>query len=94
MKKLILTAKFKRAFRKYCQHDERIKAQVKKALELMEQNVYAPNLNTHQLKGEFAGFYACSCGYDCRIIFTFEKDRDAKDQIIILVNVGNHDEVY
>jgi mRNA interferase YafQ len=94
MKKLILTTKFTKAFRKYSQRDERIKTQVKRALALMEEDVSAPKLNTHQLKGEFTGFYACSCGYDCRIIFTIEKDRDTDEEIVFLVNVGNHDEVY
>jgi mRNA interferase YafQ len=70
MKKLILTTKFTRAFRRYTQRDERIKTQVNRALELIEGDVFNPKLNTHQLKGEFTGFYACSCGYDCRIIFS------------------------
>jgi mRNA interferase YafQ len=94
MKRLILTTKFTRALRKFGQRDSRIKAQVKKALELMEEDVFAPNLNTHQLRGELAGFYACSCGYDCRIIFVIETDRDTNQEIIVLVNVGTHDEVY
>ncbi len=64
MKTLILTTKFARAFRKYIQRDRRIKAQVYRALELLENDIFTPQLNTHQLKGEFIGFYACSCGYD------------------------------
>jgi mRNA interferase YafQ len=94
MKKLILTAKFTRAFRKYVQRDQRIKIQVQRALDLMEKDVFTPQLNTHQLKGEFVGFYACSCGYDCRIIFTIEKGQDPAEEIIILVNIGTHNEVY
>jgi mRNA interferase YafQ len=94
MKKLIPTSQFTRALRKFVQRDYRIKAQVAKALELMEEDVFAPNLNTHQLRGEFIGFYACSCGYDCRIIFTIEKDRDTEEEVIVLVNVGTHDRVY
>jgi mRNA interferase YafQ len=94
MKKLILTAKFTRALRKFGQRDDRIKAQVKKALELMEEDVFVPKLNTHQLRGEFTGFYASSCGYDCRIIFTIEKEQYTGEEFIVLVNIGTHDEVY
>ncbi len=92
MKKLILTTKFVKALRKFCQRDARIQAQVEKALDLMEENIFASKLNTHQLRGEYTGFYACSCGYDCRIIFTIRKQQDA--EVIVLVNVGTHDEVY
>jgi len=44
MKKLILTSKFTRALRKYTQRDERIKTQVKRALELMEGDVFNPKI--------------------------------------------------
>ena len=60
----------------------------------MEEDVFSPKLNTHQLKGEFKGFYASSCGYDCRIIFIIEKDRDTDEELIVLINIGTHDQVY
>jgi len=41
----------------------------------MEQNVFANNLNTHKLSGELSELYACSCGYDCRIVFSIETDK-------------------
>jgi mRNA interferase YafQ len=94
MRKLVLTTKFIRALRKFCRRDNRIKIQVQEALKLLEDNIFANNLNTHQLKGEFTGFYACSCGYDCRIIFALEFDGDTGIELIILANVGTHDQVY
>ncbi len=92
MKKLVLTSKFTKSLRKFCKRDVRLKEQVQKTLLLMEDDVFAANLNTHLLRGELAGFYACSCGYDCRIIFGLRKEGDT--ELIILANVGTHDEVY
>jgi len=35
---------------------------------------------------------ACSCGYNCRIIFTVEKQKN--EEMILLIDIGTHDEVY
>ena len=32
--------------------------------------------------------------YDCRIVFTFEKGPDSEIDLIVLVDIGKHDEVY
>ena len=45
-------------------------------------------------KGELLGLRACSCGYDCRIIFAIETDEDSKEKVILLLDIGTHDEVY
>jgi mRNA-degrading endonuclease YafQ of YafQ-DinJ toxin-antitoxin module len=39
----------------------------------LEQDVYDPALRTHKLGGKLAAYLACSCGYDCRIVFSIEK---------------------
>ena len=40
------------------------------------------------------GLWACYVEYDCRIVFTFEKDPDTEKKLIVLVDIGSHDEVY
>jgi len=60
----------------------------------MAEDVFAPSLMTHRLKGEFDGLRACSCGYDCRIIFSLEKNKETQKEEIVLLNIGSHDEVY
>ena len=47
---------------------------------------------THKLKGELAGSWACSAGYDLRLIFEFVQHEGA--EAILLQNIGTHDEVY
>ena len=60
----------------------------------MGRDVFEPRLKTHPLTGNLAGFYACSCGYDCRIVFTIENHPQIGGEIIVLHDVGTHDEVY
>jgi len=34
------------------------------------------------------------CGYDCRIVFSIEIDEKTGCEVIILHDIGTHDEVY
>ncbi len=60
----------------------------------MSTDVFDPKLKTHPLGGHLAGRYACSCGYDCRIIFEIVKNPAANIEFILLHDVGTHDDVY
>lgn len=53
-----------------------------------------PDLGTHKLSGELMGLRASSCGYDRRILFSFEKDARTGGEVILLHGVGTHDEIY
>lgn len=55
---------------------------------------FAPHLETHKLKGKLEGSWACSVGYDLRVIFDFVKNEQARDDDIFLIEIGSHDEVY
>lgn len=60
----------------------------------MALDVFAPALETHKLSGNLLGALACSCGHDCRIIFFLEQDEASGAEVIILADIGTHDEVY
>ena len=60
----------------------------------MEKDPFAPFLETHKLGGKFKGILACSCGYDCRILFAIEHDKKSGNEIILLLSIGTHDAVY
>ena len=94
MRKLVLTPKFKRAFQKFSRRDGIRQRRIEEALRSMEQDVYIPSLGIHKLSGDLSGYWACSCGYDCRIIFAFENDPQTGEELIVLLDVGSHDEVY
>ncbi len=87
MRKLVLTSRFKRALRKFIKRDRSLQAQIEETLLQMSADLFAPTLATHQLKGEFDGLRACSCGYDCRIIFSIEKDDETGEEVVVLLTI-------
>jgi mRNA-degrading endonuclease YafQ of YafQ-DinJ toxin-antitoxin module len=77
MRELILTPKFKRSFLKFVLRNLKRQKTIEKTLAQMREDVYLGNLGTHSLKGELSGLKACSCGYDCRIVFSQDLRSDA-----------------
>jgi mRNA-degrading endonuclease YafQ of YafQ-DinJ toxin-antitoxin module len=51
-------------------------------------------LKSHKLGGNLAGLWSCSVTYDCRIIFNFSEDEELLEMVILLIDIGSHDEVY
>ncbi len=60
----------------------------------MERDIFAQGLGTHKLSGVLSGLWACSCGYDCRIVFSLETDTTTGNEVILLLDIGTHQEVY
>lgn len=94
MRELVLTPKFKRAFRKFVRRDVRLQKRIEDILERMQADVFAANLSSHKLSGELFGLWACSCGYDCRILFSIEQVKETNKEVIVLLDIGTHTEVY
>ena len=93
--KLIWDPAFKRAFRKHVKRAPHLQDAIFAALDLLEEDAFAPSLGSHKLRGQLDGYWSCSVGYDCRIIFAFTPDPDTPtEQAITLLNLGSHDEVY
>ena len=61
---------------------------------MLADNPFTPSLKSHKLTGQLEGLWSCSAAYDCRIIYAFRKDEVTGDDLIILVDIGNHNEVY
>ena len=94
MRELIATPRFNRALRKFTRRNSELQDRVEQTLEQMKEDVFAVNLNTHKLSGSLDGVNACSCGYDCRVLFSIDRDPESETELIILLDVGNHDDVY
>ncbi|MCP4361333.1 MAG: type II toxin-antitoxin system mRNA interferase toxin, RelE/StbE family [Chloroflexi bacterium] len=94
MRQLVLTPKFKRSYRKFTQRDKKLRQRIDKTIRQMEQDVFATFLSTHKLSGALIGLWACSCGYDCRVLFSLEFDPESREEVIVLLDIGTHDEVY
>jgi len=94
-RKLILSKAFEKSYQKFTGKNQLLKTSINKALLKLQQDVNDPALRTHKLSGKLAAYLACSCGYDCRIVFTIEKDlSDPVGENILLLDIGTHDDVY
>ncbi|MGH9800809.1 MAG: type II toxin-antitoxin system RelE/ParE family toxin, partial [Blastocatellia bacterium] len=86
---------FKRAFKKHVRREPQLQGRILRVIEQLAEDPFAPNLRSHKLSGQLDGLWACSVEYDCRIIFAFIADPDTpNEQALVLLNLGNHDEVY
>ena len=94
MRELILTLRFERAFHRLTSKNPQLQSQIEVTLRRMAENLADPRLKTHHLSGRLAGLYACSVAYDCRIVFAKQKNPKAGAEVLILVNIGTHEQVY
>ncbi|MDZ7962390.1 MAG: type II toxin-antitoxin system mRNA interferase toxin, RelE/StbE family [Aulosira sp. DedQUE10] len=94
MRLLVSTPKFQRAFRKFVKQNPDLQQRIEDTLQEMEADVFSPNLGTHKLSGKLEGFQSCSCGYHCRVVFSIEQDTDTNSEVIVLLDIETHDEVY
>jgi mRNA interferase YafQ len=60
----------------------------------MSEDLDHPRLKTHHLSGQLAGLHACSVAYDCRIVFSKQKQSKTGIEVLLLINIGSHQEVY
>ncbi|MEH1927848.1 MAG: type II toxin-antitoxin system mRNA interferase toxin, RelE/StbE family [Nostoc sp.] len=71
-----------------------LQQRIEDTLQEMEADVFAPALGTHKLSVKLDGLQSCSCGYDCRVVFSIELDAETNSEAIVLLDIGTHDEVY
>ena len=93
-RKLVLSKSFSKSYKKFIIKKPIFKSYIEDALINLQEDAFSTGLKTHKLSSKLFGYYACSCGYDCRIIFSIENDLKSKAEVILLVDIGTHDEVY
>jgi addiction module RelE/StbE family toxin len=91
-RQLVRSATFIRAAKKAVKKRPQVIEDIRIALELLAEDAIHPKLKTHKLKGKLEGSWACSAGYDLRILFRFGKYED--QEAIFLDTIGTHEEVY
>ncbi|MEO0013177.1 MAG: hypothetical protein RLZZ535_1566 [Cyanobacteriota bacterium] len=94
MRVLIYDESFRRALKRRCKNRPQLQAKVLNTLSLLEIDPFSPTLKTHKLQGELKDLWSCSVEYDFRIVFYFQKLENEKEDAIVLVDIGTHDEVY
>lgn len=88
------SSSFKRAFKKTIKKNPYIKEKILSSMRLLQKDPFHDSLKTHKLKGVLEGSWSCSVDYDLRIIFDFVKNSETREDEILLINIGSHEEVY
>jgi addiction module RelE/StbE family toxin len=78
-RELIRTTRFVRSLRRYFKRHPDAAPDVREALELLTADAFDPRLKTHKLTGELKDVWACSAGYDLRILFEFVQHEGEED---------------
>ena len=87
---LIFPASYVKRARKFLRKHPDITKQYQKTLELLELDPHHPSLRLHGLEGRLKGLSSVSINMSFRIVLELE----IKDDEIILINVGSHEQVY
>ncbi|MEM9538091.1 MAG: type II toxin-antitoxin system mRNA interferase toxin, RelE/StbE family [Cyanobacteria bacterium P01_E01_bin.42] len=91
---LVSESRFRRAFKKLVKKNPKLQDKILATLELLADDPFTPSLKSHKLTGELENLWSCSVAYDCRIIYALDKDEVTGEDLVILVDIGSHDEVY
>ncbi len=94
MRTVLWSNAFTKSFMRWMRKRPGMHNDIAEALRLLVVNPFAPQLETHKLKGKLSGSWACSAGYDLRVVFDFVKAEKNREDDILLLAIGTHDEVY
>ena len=89
---ILRSAAFVRFAKRLIKKHPHVADSLRSTLRQLSEDAFHPSLRTHKLKGDLEGSWACSAGYDLRIVFAFVAHEGA--EAIQLESVGTHDEVY
>ena len=80
---------FTRSYKSLIQGRPSLEKIFRERLLLFIADPYHPRLATHKLKGKLKKSWAFSLTFSLRVVFRFEEDN-----IVVLENIGPHDDVY
>ncbi|MEI8140763.1 MAG: type II toxin-antitoxin system mRNA interferase toxin, RelE/StbE family [bacterium] len=89
---LIRSSAFVRAARKHIRRHPEYASDLFEVFTQLAEDPFHPSLRSHKLTGTLVGSWACSAGYDLRVVFKIVKQ--AGKSAILLEALGTHDEVY
>ena len=88
--KLLISDEYKKKLKKFFKKHPDMLDRYAKCIFILEQDPYHPSLRLHKLKGKLSDFYSISVNMEYRVIIDFI----IKDDKIIPVDIGTHDDVY
>jgi len=89
---LLRSPAFARDLRAWLKSRPGTASSIEATLEQLSEDASHPSLRTHKLRGQLAGCWACSAGYDLRLVFEYVQHEGS--EAILLLALGTHDEVY
>ncbi|MBP0008514.1 MAG: type II toxin-antitoxin system mRNA interferase toxin, RelE/StbE family [Roseofilum sp. SBFL] len=94
MMEIVWSSSFKRVFKKLAKKQPQLQAKAIEVLKIIATDPFTPSLKSHKLTVSLNGLSSCSVAYDCRIIFAISDEEDGDEEVIFLIDIGSHDEVY
>jgi addiction module RelE/StbE family toxin len=88
------TPKSLRSFKRLIRKNPNLRPSIEQTLLQLAKDPFNSSLRTHKLKEELANVWSCSIDYNYRILFEFVENPEDKQEAILLLNLGTHDEVY
>jgi mRNA interferase YafQ len=85
---------FRKSFKKLIKKNPQLQLKILAVIDLLGDDPFAPSLKSHKLTGQLDGLWSCTVNYDCRIIFAFRKDEETDEDLLVLIDIGSHEEVY
>jgi mRNA-degrading endonuclease YafQ of YafQ-DinJ toxin-antitoxin module len=79
---LLRSSVFVRAARRVGKENPGTADDLRATCELLSEDAFHPRLRTHSLEGPLADFWACSAGYDLRVVFSFVES-EGKQAILL-----------
>jgi mRNA-degrading endonuclease YafQ of YafQ-DinJ toxin-antitoxin module len=87
------SGRFSRAAKRFLKLHPSSAGALEAVLEKLAEDAFQPSLRTHKLKGALSGRWACSGGFDLRVMFEVIVD-PAGHEVVLLESVGTHEDVY
>lgn len=93
MRQIAWTPKSLRAYKRLVRQNPQLRVPIEETLRQLAIDPFHPTLKTHKLSGEFDTIWSASITYSYRILFKFTIVEQPENAILLL-NLGNHDDVY
>jgi mRNA-degrading endonuclease YafQ of YafQ-DinJ toxin-antitoxin module len=87
---LLFTEQYNRRAARFLKRHPELESIYGKTLKLLEANPHHPSLRLHALKGKLDGLHSVSINMSFRISL----EMIIRDREIVLINVGDHDDIY
>ncbi|WP_044410426.1 type II toxin-antitoxin system RelE/ParE family toxin [Thiomicrospira microaerophila] len=88
--KIIRTDEYFKKLTRFIKKHPDVLARYIKTIEILELDPYHPSLRLHKLQGKLNDYYSVSINMKYRVVIDFI----LKDNEIIPIDIGSHDEVY